>query len=229
MLKHNGYITLPFTSLKEQLELEKDMRNRGINRFQKRLSDHKKRGEESFTNYGKTLLSNSIRPLSEAITQFVNEGGNQKGVQPISRRLLSLIEPDIASLITAKSIINSITIARKLTSAAINVASKIEDEVALRTFEESKPEHYGIVKTDLDKRSFGYMYKRRKLRESAQKNELEWVLCASVFEAALWCLGLAYRWMEALMSHRWRGHRWSWEGVVALGLDRCFVCESSTR
>jgi DNA-directed RNA polymerase len=176
MLKHNGYITLPFTSLKEQLELEKDMRNRGINRFQKRLSDHKKRGEESFTNYGKTLLSNSIRPLSEAITQFVNEGGNQKGVQPISRRLLSLIEPDIASLITAKSIINSITIARKLTSAAINVASKIEDEVALRTFEESKPEHYGIVKTDLDKRSFGYMYKRRKLRESAQKNELEWVL-----------------------------------------------------
>ena len=73
MLKHNGYITLPFTSLKEQLELEKDMRNRGINRFQKRLRDHKKRGEESFTNYGKTLLSNSIRPLSEAILLFVNE------------------------------------------------------------------------------------------------------------------------------------------------------------
>ena len=176
MLKSSKYITLPFSTLKEQLELEKDMRNRGINRFQKRLADHKTRGEESFTNYGKTLLSNSIRPLSESITSFVNEGENQKGVQPIARRLLALIEPDIASLITAKSIINSITIARKLTSAAINVASKIEDEVALRTFEESNPEHYGIVKTDLDKRSFGYMYKRRKLRESAQKNKLEWVL-----------------------------------------------------
>ena len=175
MLKSSKYITLPFSSLKEQLELEKDMRNRGINRFQKRLQDHKKRGEESFTNYGKTLLSNSIRPLSEAIKSFVEED-DKKGVQPIAKRLLSLIEPDIASLITAKSIINSITIARKLTSAAINVASKIEDEVALRTFEESRPEHYGIVKADLDKRSFGYMYKRRKLRESAQKNELEWVL-----------------------------------------------------
>jgi DNA-directed RNA polymerase len=171
MLKSSKYITLPFSTLKEQLELEKDMRNRGINRFQKRLADHKTRGEESFTNYGKTLLSNSIRPLSEAIKSFVEED-DKKGVQPIAKRLLSLIEPDIASLITAKSIINSITIARKLTSAAINVASKIEDEVALRTFEESRPEHYGIVKADLDKRSFGYMYKRRKLRESAQKNEL---------------------------------------------------------
>ena len=96
MLKSSKYITLPFSTLKEQLELEKDMRNRGINRFQKRLADHKTRGEESFTNYGKTLLSNSIRPLSESITSFVNEGENQKGVQPIARRLLALIEPDIA-------------------------------------------------------------------------------------------------------------------------------------
>ena len=29
-------------------------------------------------------------------------------------------------------------------------------------------------KADLDKRSFGYMYKRRKLRESASKNNIEW-------------------------------------------------------
>jgi len=43
---------LPFEYLREQLELEKDMRERGINRFNKRVSDHKQRGEESFANYG---------------------------------------------------------------------------------------------------------------------------------------------------------------------------------
>ena len=43
-------ITLPFSILKEQLDLEKDMRDRGINRFRKRLLEHKQRGEESFTN-----------------------------------------------------------------------------------------------------------------------------------------------------------------------------------
>lgn len=165
---------LPFEYLREQLELEKDMRERGINRFNKRVSDHKQRGEESFANYGKTLLANSIQPLSDSIQKYVEEGEQTKGVVPIAKRLLSLIEPNIAALVTAKSVINSITISRKLTSAAINVASKIEDETALRLFEESNPEHYGIVKADLDKRSFGYQYKRRKLRESAQKNGVEW-------------------------------------------------------
>ena len=174
MINSKNSITIPFVRLREQLDLEKDMRERGISRFRKRLTDHKQRGEESFTNYGKTLLANSIRPLAEGIQKYTEEGKGEKGVQPIARRLLANLEPDIASLITAKSIINSITISRKLTSAAINVASKIEDEIALRSFEEGRPEHYGIVKADLDKRSFGYQYKRRKLRESAQKNSLEW-------------------------------------------------------
>ena len=173
MQKHS-YVKLSFDKLREQLELEEDMRNRGINRFRKRLTEHKQRGEESFTNYGKTLLANSIVPLSQGIERYVKEGTNIKGVQPISRKLLSSLEPDITALITAKSVINSITISRKLTSSAINVASKMEDEVALRTFEENRPAHYGIVKADLDKRSFGYMYKRRKLRESASKNNIEW-------------------------------------------------------
>ena len=169
-------ITLPFSILKEQLDLEKDMRDRGIRRFRKRLTEHKQRGEESFTNYGKTLLSNSIRPFSEGIKSFCEEGKKVSGVQPIARKLLSLLEPDIIALIASKSIINCITISRRLTSAAINVASKIEDEVALRTFEEEKPEHYGIVKADLDARSSGYQYKRRKLRESSQKNNIEWTV-----------------------------------------------------
>ena len=124
---------LPFEYLREQLELEKDMRERGINRFNKRVTE---RGEESFANYGKTLLANSIRPLSEAIQKYVEDESQTKGVTPIAKRLLSLIEPDIAALVTAKSVINSITISRKLTSSAINVAGKIEDETALRLFEE---------------------------------------------------------------------------------------------
>ena len=176
MINSKTSLTIPFVRLREQLELEKDMRERGISRFRSRLTDHKPRGEESFTNYGKTLLANSIRPLAESIQKYTEEGKGEKGVQPIARRLLANLEPDITALITAKSIINSITISRKLTSSAINVASKIEDEISLRSFEEGRPEHYGIVKADLDKRSFGYQYKRRKLRESAQKNNLEWQL-----------------------------------------------------
>ena len=80
---------LPFECLREQLELEKDMRERGINRFNKRVTEHKQRGEESFANYGKTLLANSIRPLSEAIQKYVEDESQTKGVTPIAKIIKS--------------------------------------------------------------------------------------------------------------------------------------------
>ena len=73
MINSKNSITIPFVRLREQLDLEKDMRERGISRFRKRLTDHKQRGEESFTNYGKTLLANSIRPLAEGIQSILKK------------------------------------------------------------------------------------------------------------------------------------------------------------
>ena len=45
MINSKNSITIPFVRLREQLDLEKDMRERGISRFRKRLTDHKQRGE----------------------------------------------------------------------------------------------------------------------------------------------------------------------------------------
>jgi len=48
-------IEISSKDLERQTALELEMRTLGINRFNKRVQEHKERGEESFSNYGKTL------------------------------------------------------------------------------------------------------------------------------------------------------------------------------
>ena len=98
-----------------QTKLEEEMRNLGIHRFHKRVGEHKDRGEESYTNYGKTLLSNIFHvnngvAMPEGLTNFISDSSKKSGVVPVSARLLSEIDPETACLIAAKTIINSITI-----------------------------------------------------------------------------------------------------------------------
>ena len=166
-------IEISSKDLERQTALELEMRTLGINRFNKRVQEHKERGEESFSNYGKTLLGSSIDPMAQGLITFVNEGNRTKGATSIAVKLLEQIPPEVACLIAAKTIINSITINRQLTSTAITIGKNVETEMWLRFFEAQNPELYGVVKRDLDKRSFGYGYKRRKMRESAVRDGVE--------------------------------------------------------
>ena len=164
--------------LVRQTALEQEMRELGIHRFHKRVGEHKERKEESFTNYGKTLLSNIFKSnkgtsMPEGLTQFIETSSKNVGVVPVSAKLLATIDAETACLIAAKTIINSITINRHLTSTAIQIGKNIETECWLRHFEGENPELYEVVKKDLDRRAFGYSYKRRKMRESAVRDGID--------------------------------------------------------
>ena len=83
----------------------------------------------------KSAFLNEVINANKYLAKGLNILSEGASVQPIARKLLSLLEPDIIALIASKSIINCITISRRLTSAAINVASKVEDEISLRVFD----------------------------------------------------------------------------------------------
>ena len=155
---------------------EKEMIELGKARTNKRKNEHVLREEESVTNYGKTLVANTIKPLAEAILTFIDESSKIKiGQPPIAYRLLSEVQPEISALITAKTVINTLSQNKPLTAMAIVLGGKIETEIALKNFHSLNPELYSVVKADLDKRSWNYSYKRRKLKESAKRDEVvEW-------------------------------------------------------
>ena len=78
-------------------------------------------------------------------------------------------------MITAKHVINTITNTKNLTATAITLGGRVETEISLKNFKGLNPELYETVKKDLDKRSWNYNYKRRKLRESAKRDEvMQW-------------------------------------------------------
>mgnify|MGYP003134001526 CR=1 FL=1 len=120
----------------------------GKNRTNKRRLSHIDRGEESVTSYGKVIVANTIRPLAIAIAEWVEQSiKNVHSKTPIALKYISQVDPKILALITAKHVINTIT----------------------------NPELYETVRRDLDKRSWNYNYKRRKLRESAKRDSvMQW-------------------------------------------------------
>ena len=164
--------------IQEELELEQHSIDLGIQRTQRRDRTHVDREQESVTSWGKTMVSQTIIPLTNAIQTYFEEQSNTRGQPPVAFRLIRGIEPEILALITAKHLINTISQQRAFTSTCIKLGGKIETEQSLQNFKSLNPELYGAVRRDLDKRSFNYDYKRRKLRESAKRDKtaewLEW-------------------------------------------------------
>ena len=160
----------------DQQANEKDMAESGKNRTNKRLHSHIEREEESVTSYGKVMVANTIRPLAMAIGDWITyTAKNTVSKPPIAFTKLCEVEPEILALITGKHIINTITQYKPLTATCISLGGKVETEIALKNFRHLNPELYDTVKQDLDKRSWNYTYKRRKLRESSKRdNVMAW-------------------------------------------------------
>jgi len=161
---------------KDQVQTEKMSAERGMNRTNKRRLSHIERGEESVTSYGKVIVATTVRPLAIAIAEWIKETDkNVHSKPPIALQYISQIDPLITSLITAKHVINTITTTQKVTSTAITLGGRIETEISLKNFKSLNPELYETTKRDLDKRSWNYAYKRRKLREQAKRdNVMNW-------------------------------------------------------
>lgn len=145
----------------------------GKNRTNKRRLSHIDRGEESVTSYGKVIVANTIRPLAIAIAEWVEQSiQNVHSKTPIALKYISQVDPKIVALITAKHVINTITHTKNLTATAITLGGRVETEISLKNFKALNPELYETVRRDLDKRSWNYNYKRRKLRESAKRDSV---------------------------------------------------------
>ena len=167
------YESLP--TYQDEYAHEKEMKELGKSRTSKRRQSHILRGEESVTSYGKHFVRITIRPLANSINEFLNKIAEKTQGRPdIAYLRLCEVEPEISALITAKHVINTVTQQKPFTGSCIALGGKIETEVQLKNFKNLNTELYETVKTDLDRRSWHYAYKRRKLRESAKRGHVAW-------------------------------------------------------
>ena len=164
-----------FKNIKEyadELDHEAEMIKLGKQRVNKRRVSHVQREDESVTSYGKVMVANTIRPLAQAIQDYLESNADAKGQPEKAFIKLREIEPEVSAMICAKHVINTITQHKPLTATSIALGGKIETETSLRNFKNLNPELFDAVKNDLDKRSWNYAYKRRKLKESAKRDNV---------------------------------------------------------
>ena len=169
------YESLP--TYADEVNHEKIMVEKGKHRTNKRRLQHIERGEESVTSYGKVMVRNTINPLANLIQEYLITQDDKTGGRPeIAFQHLCEVEPEISALITAKHIINTVTQQKPFTGSCIALGGKIETEVAMRSFQTLNPKLYDTVMKDLDRRpTRHYTYRRRKLREQANRDGVGWV------------------------------------------------------
>ena len=168
------YESLP--TYHEEVAHEKQMQERGKLRSNKRRLQHIKRGEESVTSYGKEMVRQTIRPLAQAIQEYLIYQDEKSGGRPeIAFQHLCEVEPEISALITATHVINTVTQHKPFTGSCISLGGKIETEVAMHTFKHRNAVLYSTIMDDLNNRpTRHYTYRRRKMRESAKRANVEW-------------------------------------------------------
>ncbi|WP_142850907.1 DNA-directed RNA polymerase [Telmatospirillum sp. J64-1] len=129
-----------------QICLEEEMMIAGREAFYRLIDEAKARGEESSTGYGQWLLKCLVLPMSQAIESFVGRASTGKaGKHHSSVKYMKLLDPEVISYLTLKTVLDSITKQETRQRAAIRIATAIEDEVWFQKFRAKENEKFKIT------------------------------------------------------------------------------------
>ena len=156
-----------------QSELEAEMQELGRSRYWKKVQRTTEGGMESQHALGKRLLTESVALLAEQIRLWKKQVekqpvGNRNGCYPY----IDMLDPQIAAALTARTVIDSISMHERLTKASFKVARVLEDEVKWREMKDQHPDLWKLQKDHL-KKIPGYENKRRFLRNTEKFIELQ--------------------------------------------------------
>ena len=133
-----------------QNNLEKGWKFETLNRFDKRNQTNKEKKDESSNYYGLVLQKRAIEPLAYAIKETIAYANNgEAGRRHTSTKYLEMLDSNVISYLTCKTIINQITHERNfLTPVALEVANKLEDELRFMAFNAEKPWLWKKIKNE---------------------------------------------------------------------------------
>lgn len=161
-------------------ELEEEMQLVGIRRYQSIINNSVQKGQESTTKYGLQLIQSAIDPLAKQLVDFIDKAyGGAKGRRHISAKYLHLIQPDIASFIILKSLMDSITLGQTLNKASIRIGTALEDQYRFEIFSNEKSGLFRTLMKDLQAKS-NYRYKKRVLTHTMNKKDIHYENWSSI-------------------------------------------------
>jgi DNA-directed RNA polymerase len=158
-----------------QMQLEQEMRDLGVSALKKALQRSAEEQEETGTVYGKRLMRAAILPTAEAIEQFIAKATSGKaGRRHAAVKLLQGVDPKVVAYLTAKTVLDSISLDIMLQTTAVELGSRIEDEVRFTQFRAEHKAYYEKTKKKLQERTSNLEWHRTVLTRAGNKLGVEW-------------------------------------------------------
>lgn len=145
-----------------QVELEEEMFNGGIARFQAAQQRHIDGGNASDAAWNRRLISQFIDPLACGIQAFKEESEKKRGVRAVSLPFLQCCENEVAAYITMKVVMDMIHSDVSYQAIAITIGERIEDQVRFTKLDQNAEKYMAKVKKNIEQsRSKLYKHKHR--------------------------------------------------------------------
>lgn len=132
-----------------QLQLEEEMFNGGIRRFEADQQRQISSGNESDTAWNRRLLSELIAPMAEGIQAYKEEYEGKKGRAPRALAFLQCVENEVAAYITMKVVMDMLNTDVTLQAISMSIAERIEDQVRFSKLEGHAAKYFEKVKKSL--------------------------------------------------------------------------------
>lgn len=115
-------------------ETKNEMVDKGISKLRSHVRSAREREAESETCYGQRLLREAIPNIVKGIKDWCSQQEKSPVPSVAYEKLSELDNHKVASYISLKSVIDSLSQRRSLASAAIRIGALIEDELRFRSF-----------------------------------------------------------------------------------------------
>jgi DNA-directed RNA polymerase len=152
----------------DQYALEREMAEKGQQRYQRKRQVAEEKGIETTTPAGQWLLANAIVPLTAALTEWKQEALAKPGKMHRAVAYYDMLDTELAAAIICRCIIDAISRAKKMSRCCLMVAGLLEDEVR---FQQLASTDRGLWRELFERtREYGgYMTKRRHIVHACGK------------------------------------------------------------
>ena len=134
-----------------QSKLEEEMVDLGVERYHHKLKRAKETSLESTTSVGQYLLGDSINKMTDAVEAWLQTAAVVPGRRHKAYEYLKQLPPKVIAGLTARCILDCISIERKIVSASVFIGRLLEDEIKFRKIKEEEPALWQQINRVLDR------------------------------------------------------------------------------
>jgi DNA-directed RNA polymerase len=166
---------------RQQIELEKSMREETIKRYHRLHKKARERGEYASTHTGRAVLNHSIDAFEDAIDKFKADSNTGKpGKRHTAAVMLDTIDTASVAYLFTQAILNVVPISMTegetaaLSSVSIKGCTKIHDEMRIRHFSAN---HFKLCRkmlTDFDTRDLPRRRRKEMIQRKFSQMKMEW-------------------------------------------------------